>query len=387
VGWSMREGLILHTVSLAGRSVIHRASISEMVVPYGSPDPVHGRKNAFDMGEYGLGVLANSLKLGCDCVGVVEYIDGVVNHGSGRASVIPNAICIHEEDFGLLWKHFDWRLGSIGMESRRSVRLVVSFVATVGNYEYGFFWHFYLDGTIECQIKATGIVNTSTLPSGQTESKYSTLLSNEGMEEQIHQHYFCVRLDMCVDGPRNSVYEVNIKPEKDDKVNVYKNAFYAEETKLKTELEAQRRADIASGRFWKIVNEEKKNRMGKPVAWKLIPSHNTVPYAQNDSWLMRRAPFIKNHLWVTAFDGEEIFPSGPYPNQSRGGDGIDAWTARNRSLDQQDVVVWFTMGTTHVVRLEDWPVMPVEYLDFKLKPCGFFDHNPTIDLPPRKCAL
>ena len=80
-GWSLRasldptEGLVLHTVALDDhgrhRSVLHRASVTEMVVPYGEPGPMHGWKNAFDAGEWGLGRMANSLVLGCDCLGEV----------------------------------------------------------------------------------------------------------------------------------------------------------------------------------------------------------------------------------------------------------------------------------------------------------------------------
>ncbi len=76
--------------------------------------------------------------------------------------MIRNAICIHEEDFGILWKHTDIFNGSA--QSRRQRRLVVSFFTTVGNYDYGFYWYFYLDGTIECEIKMTGVLFTSAQP-------------------------------------------------------------------------------------------------------------------------------------------------------------------------------------------------------------------------------
>ena len=49
-------------------------------------------------------------------------------------------------------------------EVRRNRRLVVSFFTTVGNYDYGFYWYLYLDGTIEFEAKATGIVFTAALP-------------------------------------------------------------------------------------------------------------------------------------------------------------------------------------------------------------------------------
>ena len=71
---------------------------------------------------------------------------------------------MHEEDYGILWKHHDLQGGTT--EVRRSRRLVVSFIATVGNYEYGFYWYFYLDGNIQLEVKLTGIVSTMAIEPG-----------------------------------------------------------------------------------------------------------------------------------------------------------------------------------------------------------------------------
>ena len=76
-----------------------------MVVPYGDPDPMHSWKNAFDVGEWGLGRMANSLKLGCDCLGEITYLDAVFASEHGTPYVLEHAVCIHEEDYGILWKH------------------------------------------------------------------------------------------------------------------------------------------------------------------------------------------------------------------------------------------------------------------------------------------
>lgn len=142
-----REGVTIHEVTYTDRGetrpILYRGSLSEMVVPYGDTSPTHWNKNVFDMGEVGMGFSANPLTLGCDCLGEIHYFDGTVNDSDGNAVVIPNAICMHEEDFGISWKHTDFRTGEV--EVRRSRRLVVSMICTVGNYEYGFFWYFYND--------------------------------------------------------------------------------------------------------------------------------------------------------------------------------------------------------------------------------------------------
>lgn len=102
---------------------------------------------------------ANSLALGCDCLGHIQYFDAHLNDSKGNPYTIKNAICLHEEDVGLLWKHVEYRTGH--SEARRSRRLVISFVATVVNYEYAFYWYLYQDGTIKFDIKLTGQLNTS----------------------------------------------------------------------------------------------------------------------------------------------------------------------------------------------------------------------------------
>ena len=146
------------------RSIMHRASLSEMVVPYGDPSPTHYFKNAFDAGENGVGVAASPLTRGCDCLGEIVYLDAVVNDAAGEPVTIPNAICLHEEDHGVLWRHIEWRDGS--GEVRRSRRLVISSFSAIGNYDYGFFWYLYQDGTIEFEVKLTGVLSTGAVAPG-----------------------------------------------------------------------------------------------------------------------------------------------------------------------------------------------------------------------------
>ena len=382
IGFTPREGLILYTVGYEDggrvRPIIYRASLSDMVVPYGDPRPHHYRKNAFDVGEYGVGTLANSLTLGCDCLGEIYYFDAFMTNSRGDVAKLDNAVCLHEEDFGILWKHVDWRTEET--EVRRSRRLVVSFIATVGNYEYGFFWYFYQDGTIQYEVKLTGIVNTAAAAPGE-DPKYGTLVAHQ-LNAPIHQHFFNVRLDMCVDGQHNSVYEVNTEAEPLGPDNPYGNAFFAHSSLLATESEAQRVINPFSGRYWKIVNPSSHNSLDQPVAYKLIPGENILPFAHPEASVSKRAGFMNKHLWVTPYQPDEMFGSGDYPNQHPGDEGLPKWTQANRAIEDTDVVVWYTFGQHHVPRPEDWPVMPVAYIGFKLKPLGFFDANPALDVPP-----
>jgi len=375
IGFNAREAITLHNISYAGRPVCYRASLAEMAIPYGSPRPGHFRKNVFDIGEYGIGKLANSLELGCDCLGAIHYLDGWVSDINGDPSCIKNAICIHEEDHGILWKHWDFRTDRT--EVRRARRLVISSISTVGNYEYGSYWYFYLDGTMELEIKATGIINTVACIPGSPE-KYGVEVS-PGVVGQIHQHLFCARLDMAVDGDRNAVVECDTVAEPMGPDNPYGNAFFVQETRLETEGGRQRKPEAE--RYWKFINPGKLNHVDRPTAYKLEPSHSLQVFNDPNGHASQRMGFVRNHLWVTAYDPEERYPAGEFVNQSDGSDGLPAYADQERSIDNADLVAWHVFGLHHQPRPEDFPVQPVVTTGFKLMPSGFFDRNPTLDLP------
>jgi primary-amine oxidase len=384
IGFTPREGLVLHLIEYFDqgrwRPILYRASLSEMFVPYGDPSPSHNWKNVFDAGEVGIGVLANSLVLGCDCLGEIHYFDAVVNDAEGQPVLIQNAICMHEEDFSLLWKHLEYNPdGTTRAEVRRARRLVISLIATVGNYEYGYYWYLYQDGTIQYEVKLTGIIAPAAIALG--EQPVSGTLVAPGVYGPHHQHYFNVRLDMMVDGLTNSVVEVNCEPLPWGPENPNGNAWVPRETVFATESEAQRQIEPRTARYWKIINPSRQNALGSPVGYKLMPMNNAFPLFHEGSPQWQRGGFARRHLWVTAYDPAEHYAAGDYPNQQAGGDGLPQYVEQNRPLEGKDIVVWYTFGSNHVVRPEDWPVMPVEVVGFSLKPVGFFDGSPALDVP------
>ena len=380
-GFTPREGLVLYTVNYhdkgVDRPILYRGALSEMVVPYGDASFAHNTQNAFDAGEYGMGQLANSLELGCDCLGHIHYFDAVLADALGNPRVIKNAICLHEEDFGIGWKHTDWRSGHV--EVRRSRKLVISFFCTVGNYDYGFYWSFFQDGTINVEVKLTGCLNTGTFDETGT-SKYGAEIA-PGLLAVHHQHFFNFRLDTMLDGVKNSVVETETFAEPEGPNNPHSNAFYPVSRTFTTEKEAARILDFQTQRSWKIINKNSKNFVNQPVGYKIMPGENCLPYAHDSASVIKRAGFLKNHLYVTQYDRDELYASGKYPNQHKGGEGLSKYIEKDRPIDDEDIVVWYTMGHHHITRPEDWPVMPTAYIHFNLKPVGFFDRNPALDVP------
>lgn len=384
IGFTPREGMVLHTVSYRDdgreRPIIYRASLAELVVPYAETYNDHFRNHSFDLGEGVFGTCVNSLTLGCDCLGEIHYLDVHMANGRGEIVTYPNAICLHEEDHGVLWKHTD-PITHIS-EVRRSRRMVVSSFYTVGNYDYGIYWYLYQDGSIEFEAKLTGVLYCGAVEDGEV-SPYSRMVA-PNVNGMIHEHYFNVRLDMNVDGGDNAVVEVEADRVPTGVDNPHGNAHGTKETLLGTESEAARDIKPEHGRYWKVINRSRRNRMGEPTGYRLMPGANVKPMHQPGSPFMKRAGFVEHDLWVTPYAADQQFPSGSYVNQSAGGDGLPRWTEAGRSIEDEDVVLWYTAGLMHVPRLEDFPVMPVECIGFKLQPVGFFDRNPALDVPPAR---
>lgn len=378
-----REGLVLHTIGYDDggrlRPILYRGSLSEMAVPYGDADRNWRWRSAFDVGEYGMGRLASSIEPDTDAPPNATLLDATFADDDGVPYVQPRAIGLYERDGGLLWKHDDALLSKRN-ESRRARELVAFFIATIGNYDYAINWIFHQDGTLEVDAALTGIM----LPKGVTETRATAAgghLVAPNVVAPQHQHFFNFRLDFDVDGPRNSVFEMNSYAAPAAPGNPSLNGMVMQETLLSTELIAQRRLNLATARTWAIANPAAMNALGGHSSYILVPGANSVPLLGAASQIRRRAGFIDNHFWATRYNPGELYAAGPYPNQSTGGDGLPRWAANSQSIVNQDLVVWYTMGITHIPRPEEWPVMSVHHAGFKLIPAGFFTRNPALDVP------
>ncbi len=380
IGFNPREGMVLHTVAYEDdgrvRPVAHRLSFAEMVVPYRDPTGEHERRTAFDIGEWGLGFMTTSLELGCDCLGEIAYLDATVHDSHGEPSTIRNAICIHEEDSAVLWKHVDEQAGA---EVRRMRRLTISFHATVANYEYLVYWHLHQDGSIECEVRATGIMVTTQFEGEQP--PYGTLV-DQRTYAPFHQHFLVARLDLDVDGEANTVYATDSIALPTGPDNPYGLAMVERATPLRTEAEGKQDYDWHSQRTWKIVNPGAHNALGTPTGYKLVPGGALPALLDPASPVFERAQVIGHTLWVTPYHEDERWPCGEMPTQSASDTGLPVWTSANRPIEDTDVVLWYVFGINHVTRPEEWPVMPVDTVSFWLKPSGFFHRNPALDVAP-----
>ena len=380
-----REGLVLYLVSYDDaegkpQPVLYRASFSEMAVPYGDPASNWNWRCAFDVGEYGVGKGAYTIEPGLDAPENAVLLDSVFANDYGRPVVYPGVVGIYERDGGLLWKHRETGGDQWNNESRRGRELVVFTIATVGNYDYSINWIFRQDGSIHVESGLTGIM----LAKGVREETHSHDANGHLVARRVvaphHQHILNFRLDFDVYGTGNSVSELNTRSAAPAE-NPSGTAIVMEEKVLPREKEAQRDMSMADHRVWRVLNPTQKNGLGMERGYILAPGGNSVPYALPDSLARKRAGFMDHHVWVTKYRPRELYAGGDYPNQSEGGDGLPRYASKNESIENTDLVLWYTLNVTHVPRPEEWPVMPTTNVGFRLIPAGFFEANPALDVP------
>jgi primary-amine oxidase len=259
--------------------------------------------------------------------------------------------------------------------------MVVSFHATVANYEYLVYWRFYPDGSIECEVRATGVMVTAPLAADGDRSQYGATVDRRTYAP-YHQHFIVARLDLDVDGPANTAVQLDADVLPTTEENPYGLAMTTKATVIASEAESARDPSWATQRTWSVANPNRTNAHGDPVAYKIIPTGAIPSLLDPASPVYQRAPVIGHTLWVTAYDDTERWPAGDYPTQSGRDGGITRWIAADAPLVDADVVLWYVFGIHHITRPEDWPVMPADAVSFWLKPFGFFDRNPALDLAP-----
>ena len=225
-------------------------SIAELVIPYGDPESGSYRKNAFDTGEVGMGYFTNSLELGCDCLGEIRYLDVRVADADGSVRDDPER---HLPARGgrrhALEAHRARRARRGAAESRR---FVVSSFVTVDNYEYGYYWYFGQDGSIEFEAKLTGIVLTLAAPGDKP--RYGTEVAPGVLAPIPPAHLLRApgpgrRRRGATRWSRWTRWRRRSGPD-----NPYGGAYVAQETPLGREAGAQRGVDPCRSRYWKVVN-------------------------------------------------------------------------------------------------------------------------------------
>ena len=388
-----RQGTVLNNIGYMNgetfRPIAYEIAMSEMFVPYQDPDTHWFYRAYFDMGEYGFGNMATELK-GNDCPANAVYQDVVLHTGGGDPVVAPNRVCIFEFDpWYPSWRHSESLLedvpGLVTHNARRATNLVVRMVAVIGNYDYFQDYIFQQDGRIRIRLISTGIDATkgvfakSLSDSGALdETAYGTLIAPHRLGVN-HDHFFSYRIDMDVDGTENNFLRQKLVAETQASDASRQGIWRVQTEQVATEQAAQTVMRVEKPALLTFASNNTVNQMGYPTAYQLM-FPNIRPLVTPEDPIYQRAGFLKNNLWVTRYQPDEIFSAGIAVNQSKNGVGLPVYAQDNESIKNTDIVAWPTIGFHHVPMAEDWPVMPAKVDEIVLKPRNFFDHNPALDV-------
>jgi primary-amine oxidase len=381
-----RVGLILSLLRFVDqgrqRMVLYRGSIAEMFVPYMDPDGGWSFRTYMDVGEYGFGLLSSPLKPGIDCPAHAVFIDATLPNDRGEPVVGRSRICLFERSADApLWRHAEAVNGAYG--GRPATELVVRTIPSVGNYDYIIDWVLTEAGALRIDVGATGIdevkavaARTMADPSAARDTAYGTLVA-PNLVAVNHDHFLSFRLDVDIDGPANTLVRQRLVQQRLDGSDGRRSLWRLAEENIGEEGPLNAGAH-GGDEVWGIVNPNLTNRLGQHPGYELRHGHSATSLLAPDDFPQHRAGFSAAPLWITAYDPKELYAAGPYPNQSKGGDGLPAYVARHRPVVNADIVLWYTMGFHHLPRPEDWPALPTMWHSVSLVPYGFFDHNPTL---------
>ncbi|CAL9247869.1 unnamed protein product [Arabidopsis halleri] len=393
-----RAGMIISQASVRdsktgeARSVMYKGFASELYVPYMDPEEGWYSKAFMDAGEFGLGPTSMPLVPLNDCPRNAYYIDGIFASPKGDPILQPNMICLFERYAGdTSWRHSEILLpGTNIRESRAKVTLVARMACSVGNYDYTFDWEFQMDGLIRVTVAASGMLMVKGTPYtnvqdlGEKEADSGPLIS-ENVIGVVHDHFITFHLDIDIDEPANNSFvkvhleKQRLPPGESRRKSYLKVKKYV----AKTEKDAQIKLSMYDPYEFHLVNPTRRSRLGNPAGYKLVPGANAASLLDHDDPPQIRGAFTNNQIWVTRYNRSEQWAGGLLMYQSRGEDTLQVWSdRRDRSIENEDIVLWYTLGFHHVPCQEDFPVMPTIAASFELKPVNFFESNPILGITP-----
>lgn len=388
-----RVGTVLNLVRLDDggrqRSVMYEGSMSELFVPYMDPADSWATRVFIDAGEFYPGGVLRMLQDGVDCPPNAEYIDGLASTERGMPVLRPREACLYETYAGNpAWRH--WEDETVW--GRPTRELVLRTAAVIGNYDYMLDWRFEQDGSIRVAAGATGIIETK---AAKTKTSEHGMGGSAGTPDEFgrfvgestigvsHDHFFSYRLDMDVDGQNNTFMPERLKQRQLPESTHRKSIWVAEPSVARTERDAMMDVQLDKPAMWMFVNPNVRGPLGYPTGYEIMPGVTAASLLDPEDGMQKVGAFSTHQLWVTPYRADEIYASGVYPTSSKGEDGLAVWTQANRAIENTDIVAWYTVGFHHVPRAEDWPVMPVMWHDFVIRPFDFFGANPVLTLPAK----
>lgn len=400
--WSMharadkRAGVIISLVRFDDgkklRDIAYQMNVSEMFVPYMSPDPTWSYRTFMDAGEFGLGYLMSSLKLGVDCPANAIFTDLTFPNDVGGTYTRPQALCIFERASGdPAWRHYS--SGKKVVSGIPQVELVVRHIPTLGNYDYVVDYVFSPQGNITLRVGATGFdaIKSTTAkdmesPTALADTAYGTLIAPYTVAIN-HDHYFNFRLDLDIDGPKNSLVRDAFIPGPATGSTTRKSLWTLKTQRYAAEGPIVPDHMATGGETWRVVNPNEKTTLKFNPSYWLDLHHSATSILDPQDSPQVRAGFSSQSLWVSKQRDDQKWAAGLYPNLSTKDEGLPAYVAKAEPIVDEDLVLWYTMGFRHAPRPEDFPILPTFWHEMTLRPAFFFDMDPSMTFNPGQLTI
>ena len=350
------------------RSILHAGHVSEIFVPYMDPTESWAFRTYLDAGEFGVGTLASPLIPGVDCPATALYLESHHLTATARIETRPRSICIFSEPLrGPMWRHYE-ALNDLSAGAAGDA-LVVRAISSIAHYDYVFDWIFGPSGEIEIRIGATGIDAVKALAGTENAPEGNRVTPD--LIAVLHDHFFSLRLDLDIDGPRNTLVRESFSVN-----HARDNTFGRSYWQLSpTEVLSEGPMKGNGPGIWRIVSRET-GPFSDVTGYQIMPE-GTLSLLHPEDSPQRRGAFSSAPLWLTRNAPNERAAAGDYPNQHPGGGGLPAY-ANGEPVKDADLVLWPTIGFRHVTRVEDWPALSTVWKSVRLRPYGFFARNPSI---------
>ena len=372
-GWSLRwrldrrVGLVVSDVSFDAGSgpvgVLYEGSLSDLYVPYQSPDPGWAWRTLLDAGEFGMGATVSQMTPGVDCPANGLLLSAVMPDEFANGNVVDNAVCVFE-------RPADTPVTRHNGSALPASEMVVRSISVVGNYDYLTDVVLGVDGTLRFDVAAAGIVlqqATEASTDAEADESHGELI-HDHLIGVNHDHFLNFRLDLDVAGTANTFVDQHIAPDPADP-----SIWTTVDDALTTE------GPVTDGphgnQRW--LFEAPDDGTGNRPAYLLDPMDSEITDVAGPNV---RASWTSAPLWITPYDPAQRHAGGEQLPDGTDADGLAVWTAAGRSVSDTDLVAWYTLGFHHVVRSEDWPEMPVHRASFQLVPQNVFPTNPLLGM-------
>jgi len=407
--FNLREGLVLHQIGFDDsgriRPILYRASVSEVLTGYGEPDQFWSWMLTLDEGIFGFGYLSMPAQAGQQVPANAVTLGAVMPDSTlpRFSQLFADRIYVYERDGGTL---INYRERGRSVHAR-ATELVIGSVVSLGNYVYGLNWVFKQDGSFAFEAELSGSIVTkfaiakecetcAAIAQGPDSNGESRSYESSGSDKNgtlvypnvigiNHQHWFNLRLDFDIDGTRNAVMENNVERTARAATNgttlQASSSIEVVHTVLGSAEKAKRDMNHDTSRTWTIYNPSARNASSRPAGYTLMPMDNTATVLGRS---LERGPlaFVFHHVWFTPQRDGQFYAAGASPNQAKSSYDDTLYSyADGSSVYDTDIVVWYSMGHTHLPRTEDFPLMTTRKLSVVFQPDGFFERNAVFDPP------